>query len=275
MASDFDEQLQQARMLALVAEQEILKRFHHCAVSFKPDGSEVTDADRAAEQAMRDWLAREDGKAAIVGEEFGGSLDGITGPAWVLDPIDGTASFTLGVPLFGVLIAWAEPDAAGHLEPKVGVIHFPALGETVYAAVGSGCWFQAGLEAPRPVRVDAEPATLGNAVASACGLHGSSWQHQPGQPPYRVQAVADRARKFRFVPDCLQHALVARGRLHVAIDTIMNPWDIAALVPCVEEAGGVTASVTGRRADILRAGSLLSASTDKLHQECVGLLAVD
>lgn len=81
-----------------------------------------------------------------------------------------------------------------------------------------------------------------------------------GHPAWNVPSLQGLARKFRFCGDCGQHGLVARGRLHFAIDTVMKPWDIAALVPCVEEAGGVTSNLRGERNDILNGGSLLCAA---------------
>ena len=73
--------------------------------------------------------------------------------------------------------------------------------------------------------------------------------------------------------DCVQHALVARGRLHAAIDTLMSPWDVAALVPCVEEAGGKLTTLGGERRGLLTGGSLLSSSGSPLHEEVLEVLA--
>src|SRR6185369_14005400 len=101
----------------------------------KPDASPVTVADRAAEQLARELIEARFPQDAIIGEEFG-EVRGSATRRWIIDPIDGTRSFVRGVPLYGVLLA-VEDDG----ESVLGVIHFPALSETVYAAQGEGCWW--------------------------------------------------------------------------------------------------------------------------------------
>ena len=269
LAAEPHELLDLARRLAAVAEAEILPRFRRHAVSYKRDGTEVTDADRAAEDAMREMLARECPADAVLGEEHGGPADlAATDALWVLDPIDGTASFTLGLPSFGVLVGFACRG-----EPLVGVVRFPALGEELHAARGAGCWYVAGGEPPRRSHVTRVPA-LGEAACAAGTLDGfDAYRETSSAPGYRLSEILRRARKFRFVPDCVQHALVCRGALQVAIDPRMSPWDVAALVPCVEEAGGQVGSIDGRRESILTAGSLLSTCGGPLHAEVVAALA--
>ncbi|MEL6225213.1 MAG: inositol monophosphatase family protein, partial [Cyanobacteria bacterium J06627_8] len=185
---------------------------------------------------------------------------------WILDPIDGTAWFTLGVPMFGTLIALLE-----HGEPTIGVIHFPGLKETVYAAKGHGCWYHVPDRDPIRVTV-ASPVTLNEAIASATAVHSSDIQANPGEIPYKLTDLIQGVRKFRFCSDCQQHALVSRGKLHVAVDTLMNPWDIAALVPCVEEAGGKVTNLQGERENIVFGGSLLSTCGEPIHEEVLRLL---
>lgn len=255
---DLNPHLEFALDLAHTAESEIMPRFRSVAVTRKPDGSEVTEADREAERQMRAQIEARYPDHAILGEEFGA-----TGPEearfrWILDPLDGTAGFTLGVPLFGTLVGLLDDG-----EPVAGVIHFPAIGETVYAAQGEGCWFRAGDGAPERVRVDPVDE-LDAATASSTALHSSDVMATDNQTPYRLTALVRRAGKFRFVTDCLQHALVARGRIHAAVDTIMSPWDVAALVPCVREAGGVAVPLDASEDDVVFAGSLLTASTEAL-----------
>ena len=215
--------LQFALEVAAAAEPAILPRYRGCEVSRKADGTEVTVADREAEQIIRALITERFPDDAILGEEFGETAAD-SGRTWVIDPIDGTASFTLGVPLFGTLIGLLEDR-----EPVVGVIHFPALKETVYAARGEGCWFR--VEGSEPVQTHVDPCSeVESATVTACCPHSSDIQCEPGQTPYRLSHVINKAGKFRFGGDCMLHALVARGRAHAAIDTIMSPWDIAALV---------------------------------------------
>lgn len=253
-----------ARELASLAEPEILPRFRACSVKQKADGSEVTEADISAERVMRRAIEARYPQHAILGEE-----DGVSGPEsaecqWLLDPIDGTSWFVAGVPVFGTLIALLQEG-----KPVVGVIHFPALGETVAAARGLGCWFRsdAGTESRIQVR---KPTPLAEASVSASGVHGSDLRDD--DPNYNLTAVIRAAGRFRFLTDCYQHALVCRGVIDAGIDTIMNPWDNAAVIPCVEEAGGVVSRVTGERFESDLGGSLLSSSSEDLHGELVAAL---
>src|SRR5262245_40571869 len=249
-----------ALQLAARAEAEILPRFGRVSFSLKADGSEVTDADREAERSMREAISSRFPGDAVLGEEWGRSGPPAARRLWVLDPVDGTAWFTLGVPTFGTLVGLLEDR-----EPLLGVIHFPALGETVYAERGRGCYLRRGREAPERLRVAARVA-LRDAFVSSGGVHGSDILPQAGRAA-NLTALLRGARKQRFVGDCLQHALVCRGRLDAALDTVMSPWDVAALVPCVEEAGGVATTLEGERADIVFGGSLLTSCDAALHAE--------
>lgn len=251
--------------LARSAEAEILPRFRTVSATQKPDGTEVTEADREAERSMRERLADERPNDAILGEEFGDTGADDATYRWVLDPVDGTAGFTVGVPLFGTLVAVLKEGT-----PIVGVIHFPAIDETVYAAEGEGCWFRTDTD---EMQVHVDPvASLDEATASTTALHSSDVMAEEDQTPYRLTDLVRQAGKFRFVTDCLQHALVARGRIHAAVDTIMSPWDVAALVPCVREAGGVAQPLDDKADDVVFGGSLITASTDALAQEVRSLL---
>ncbi|MEO0407385.1 MAG: inositol monophosphatase family protein [Cyanobacteria bacterium P01_A01_bin.135] len=255
-----------ARELAAQAEAAIMPHFQEHAVSYKADGSEVTIADREGEAVMRRLIGDRYPDHAILGEEHGQSGPEGARYCWVLDPIDGTAWFTLGVPLFGTLVALLEDG-----EPIVGVIHLPGLQETVYAAKGSGCWFVRRGSDPTQVHVSAVPR-LPEAIASATGVHSSDIQCHGEELPYRLTQLIHRVRKFRFCSDCNQHALVSRGKLQVAVDTLMNPWDVAALVPCIEEAGGKVTNLAGQRKNIVFGGSLLSTCGEPLHQTVLDLL---
>lgn len=266
--TDLASELDVALSLARTAEPEILSRFRSAAVSRKPDGTEVTEADREAERRMREQLAEARPNHAVLGEEFGTSGPDDARYRWVLDPVDGTAGFTIGVPLFGTLVALLEEGT-----PVVGVVHFPALDETVYAARGQGCWFRTK-ETETQVRVDPVEA-LDEATVSTTALHSSDVVAAPDQTPYRITRLIPRAGKFRFVADCLQHALVARGRIHAAVDTLMNPWDVAALVPCVREAGGVAAPLDTSADDVVFGGSLVTAASEPLLRRVRTILRPD
>jgi histidinol-phosphatase len=259
--ADLDDLMAFAVTLADESAKVILPLWKHTVTESKPDGSDVTEADRGAEQRIREMIAAKYPEHGIIGEEFGTDGGG-RDHRWVIDPIDGTAGFALGLPLFGTLIALLEGD-----EPVVGVINLPALGEMVYAAKGLGCWYRVAGGRPERASVG-RPVSLGRAYVSTTGGHNSDIE-VPGAP-YSLITVARRARRFRFGGDCAQHALVCRGRLDAAIDTEMKPWDTAALVPCVEEAGGMTTTIEGERKGIVFGGSLVSSSGEPLHS---GLLA--
>lgn len=257
-----------ARRLASTAEATIIPHFHNHTVSFKSDGTEVTIADQQGEAVMRDLIAQTFPDHDILGEELGESraADASSRYRWVLDPIDGTAWFTLGVPLFGTLVALLEDN-----EPIVGVIHLPGLGETVYAAKDLGCWFQSRHQSPIRVEVRS-PVTVEHAIASTTGLHCTDVTQNPNETHYRMTQLMKQVQKFRFCSDCNQHALVARGKLHIAVDTAMNPWDIAALVPCIEEAGGTVTNLAGERDNIVFGGSLMSSCGEPLHSDIIKIL---
>ena len=258
-------ELDLALRLAQTAEDEILPRFRTVSVTRKPDGTEVTEADREAERVMRERLAEERPGHAVLGEEFGRGGPDDARYRWVLDPVDGTAGFTVGVPLFGTLVALLEDG-----EPVVGVIHFPAIEETVYAARGDGCWFQT---AEDEVSVSVDPVeALDAATVTTTALHSSDVAATDDQTPYRLTDLVRQAGKFRFVTDCLQHALVARGRTHAAVDTLMHPWDVAALVPCVREAGGVAQPLDPNADDVVFGDSLVTAGSESLLHKVRTLL---
>src|SRR5262245_60993969 len=161
-AETYDELLRFALGLARVAEGEILARFRTVQVERKADGTDVTEADREAERAMRRRIEAHYPQDGILGEE-----DGPQRPEaerqWILDPIDGTASFALGLPVFGTLIGVVERG-----EPVVGVVHMPAMSETLSAAAGRGCWWSVGEAPPRRVLV-APGVPLAEAYVSIAG----------------------------------------------------------------------------------------------------------
>jgi myo-inositol-1(or 4)-monophosphatase len=197
-------------------------------VERKTDGSPVTAADRAAEAHLRRLLEARFPDHDIVGEEMGASSRDST-HRWYIDPIDGTQSFVLGVPLYGVLLGL---QVAG--EMAVGVAVFPALGEVLAAASGHGCWWNG-----RPARVS-DVARL--AEASLSYTDCADLQRHRAGAWQRLQAAT---RTQRGWGDCYGHCLVATGRIDVMLDPIMSPWDCAALVPILREAGGTFTDWTG------------------------------
>ena len=215
---------------------------------------------------MREMIGRRFPDHAVLGEEFGPSGPSESSWQWVLDPVDGTASFTLGMPLCGTLVGLPPRG-----EPVGGVIHLPAVRETLFASRGAGCWFRSAHDEPVRARAAAVRSVADAVVLAPSGL-GSISPEQRDREFRQLLLVMRRARKFRFGGDCLQHVLVCRGVAHAAIDPLMHPRDIAALVPCVLEAGGVVATREGRREDVVFGGSLVSCCTEDLLREVLDLV---
>ncbi|MVA19401.1 inositol phosphatase [Agrobacterium vitis] len=234
----------------------------------KADGTIVTDADTAAETYIRDFFSKNAPRIPVWGEEFGREAQGAD-YEWIIDPIDGTTWYEMGSPVFGTLIGLLREG-----EPVVGVIALPATNEIVFAAQGGGCFYSnPRFSDPRRVRVSSDPGSLSNARVSSAGLHRTDIWLEKGPKPYALSRLPTSAKLFRLAGDCLQHALVARGNLHAAIDTAMHPWDTAAIVPCIQEAGGYLCGIEGQTTDIVGCGSLLSACSPQLLDELVNILA--
>ncbi len=206
------------------------------SVERKADDSPVTEADRQAEQLMRDRIAKFFGADAIVGEEFGQQA-GSSGYRWILDPIDGTKSFISGVPLYGTLIG-LEHDGRS----VMGVIYIPALDELLYAADGRGAWYCHAGAPPEAARVST-CSSLADGLFVTSQL--DSFDKRDAVPVFRE--LQRRAYITRTWGDCYGYLLVATGRAEVMVDAEMSVWDAAALQPIMEEAGGTFTDWKGTR----------------------------
>jgi len=222
-------------------------------VESKADGTPVTAADREAEATMRRIIARAFPDHGILGEEEGETA-GSAPSRWIIDPLDGTRSFVRGVPLFGTLVGL---EARG--EPVVGVIHLPALDETIAAAHGEGCTWNG-----RPCRVSAV-----DRLADALLVVTDERSARARSGAY--DRLAARTELQRTWADCYGYALVATGRAEVALDPVMNVWDCAALLPVVEEAGGRFTDWQGRRT--IHGGEAV-ATNGVLHDAVLDVLRV-
>jgi histidinol phosphatase-like enzyme (inositol monophosphatase family) len=218
-----DELLTMALSLAQEAGAITLQHFGGVLSSeTKDDGTPVTEADRAAETLLRTRIEDRFPDHGILGEEFGETNSG-SSVRWILDPIDGTRSFKRGVPLYGVLIG-IEMDG----DPVVGVAHFPALNETVGAAVGHGCHWNG-----RRTRVS-KVASLSEAAA----LTTDPVELLEGPPARGWERLVRETSLARTWGDCYGHILVATGRAEIMVDPVLSPWDAAPFVPILQEAGG-------------------------------------
>ena len=201
-------------------------------VERKVDNSPVTIADRQAEQKLRDLIGRYWPEHGIIGEEFGQSV-GESKYSWILDPIDGTKAFICGVPFYSTLLALTDGD-----EVLMGIIHLPALNETVYAVRGQGC-YRDGRRA-RVSKVD----KLENAVL----LASSTSIRSPSTARRKSGSVwSDATYIQRTWGDAYGYSLVATGRAEIMTDPVMCLWDIAPLQVILEEAGGTLTDWQGNR----------------------------
>lgn len=221
-------------------------------VEHKEDRSTVTEVDRGGERLIREMIADRYPDHGVIGEEYGEDHPDAE-LVWVIDPIDGTDSFITGVPLWGTLIALMHNG-----EPLLGCIHQPVLGQLL---IGDG-----------------ETATLNGAMVmvrdtdrleSATLLYSNPVTADVYQNGPAFNALVRRCHMARTWGDCYGYLLVAGGWADIMCDPIMNPWDIAALVPIVRGAGGVITDWTG--ADPVRASSTV-ATTPGLHSKVLAAL---
>ena len=230
-AAALDERVAPAAELARLTGDIALRHYRsNLSVETKADGSPVTVADRAAEQAAREWVRRRFPDDGVLGEELGEERPGAR-RRWIIDPIDGTKSFVRGTPLWGSLVALCEGE---HV--LAGAAYFPAVGELLAAAPGTGCWWNGSR------CVVSEQSSLERATVLTTD---ERFREAPARREgwERVAAAAGVSRTWG---DCFGYLLVATGRADVMCDPIMNVWDAAALQPIVREAGGVFTDWDGR-----------------------------
>ncbi|WP_375228463.1 histidinol-phosphatase [Roseobacter sp. S98] len=217
----------------------------------------VTEADRAAELAMRDVLARHRPDDGILGEEFG-ALSGKTGLTWVLDPIDGTRGFISGTPTWGVLIAVA--DSAG---PFFGMIDQPYIGER-FCGSDAGAFCDGPL-GRRDLRTRKDNSLAQATVFTTFPEVGSE------EEGAGFHAVASGAKLTRYGMDCYAYALVAAGHADLVIEAGLQPYDIQAPIAVVEAAGGIVTDWQGGPAHM--GGRAVAAANPDLHAEALEILA--
>jgi inositol-phosphate phosphatase / L-galactose 1-phosphate phosphatase / histidinol-phosphatase len=226
------------------------------AVDDKPDLSPVTAADRAAERAMRDLIAKRFPAHGIIGEEFGPEREEAEF-VWVLDPIDGTKSFISGVPLFGTLIALAR-----HGHPILGIIDQPISRERWIGAAG------------RPTTLNGTPIRCrpcaGLAAATVFATSPDMFKDDDALAFARIAAAA---KLVRFGADCYAYGLLAHGFIDLVIEASLKPYDFSAMLPIVEGAGGIATDWRGAPLSLASDGRVLVAGDRRAHQQALALLA--
>lgn len=248
-----------AEALADAARHETLARFRTIdlhtdskTAGFDP----VTEADRAAEAAMRAILRKERPQDSILGEEYG-VHEGTSGLTWVLDPIDGTRGFISGTPTWGVLISVADADG-----PKLGIIDQPYIGERFMGGPD-----RAHVEGPlgqtplitRPWRSLSEATLLTTFPEVGTPEEGRAFH-----------AVAQRSRLTRYGMDCYGYALLAAGQVDLVIEAGLQAYDIQAPIAVIEAAGGIVTNWEGGPAH--DGGRALAAANPQIHAEALTIL---
>ncbi len=198
------------------------------AAERKADNTPVTIADRQAEQKLRDLITHYWPDHSFLGEEFGQQA-GNSGYRWLIDPIDGTKSFVSGVPFYANLLALTKDD-----EPLLGVAHFPALNETVYALRGEGCYWNGRRAHVSQVEKLADAVLLFSDM-DTFGEKTAVWQNL-------IAATYVQ----RTWGDAYGYSLVATGRAEIMMDPIMALWDCGPFQVILEEAGGTFTDWHGR-----------------------------
>jgi histidinol-phosphatase len=216
------------------AREEILPRYRRVAIDRKRDGSPVTEADLAAERAIRQVIQEAFPGDAILGEEFGetaGTKAGQGTPRrrWVVDPIDGTIAFSRGIPLFTTLVALLVDD-----EPVLGVIDLPAVDDRIGGVRGGGVW--RGEERLHASTAGTSPADV---FQDALVCHGDLFCFERAGLRSLYDAMSRAIPKLRGYTDAFGHLLVLSGAADAMVDCDLNPWDAAATRVLAAEAGGV------------------------------------
>ena len=252
----YREDLALALELADIADSISLDRFRaqDLFVETKPDASPVTDADRSVEQALKARLAEKRPADALIGEEFGNTDGATDGPkrTWIIDPIDGTANFMRGVPVWASLIALAVDGKV-----VLSVVSAPALGRRWWAAPEIGAWTKEIDGSERILKVSA----IGDLAHSSLSYNNLQLWDQSGQLPVLLE-LSRKIWRTRAYGDFYSYMLLAEGSVDIVTEHDLKIYDIAALVPIVELAGGEFSALNG---PLTEESSNVLATNGKLH----------
>lgn len=258
-SAELDQLTRFALALAEAAAKEILPHFRENAPVDIKEGAlwdPVTEGDRAGERVMRQLIGKHYPNHGIIGEEYGTST-GTSGLTWILDPVDGTRAFVIGLPTWATLIGLYADG-----KPLLGVMCQPFVGDTFFGH-HEGAWLDhRGNLAPIRVRA-------GRNMAGA--LVGTTAPHlYTGTSQAPFQRLARTARTVRFGLDCYSFGLLAAGHLDIAMDPRLQIYDIAALIPIMRGAGAIVGSWTDN--DPAQGGNVLAAASQALYDEARNLM---
>jgi len=257
--AEFEDDLALALRLADAADEVSMEHFDdpRLGVLLKADSTHVTDADLATERAIRDILTAQRPRDGVFGEEYGTS--GSASRQWIIDPIDGTANYMKGIPMWATLIALAVDGV-----PQVGVVSQPALGRRWWGATGQGAWTNGPDGDPRHLHVS-KVDTLEDSSVSFQSIE--QWDEAG-----HLDALLRLSRavwRDRGYGDAWPYMLLAEGRLEMVAEFDVKEYDIAAHVPIVREAGGRFTDFDGRDAVDTRSSL---ATNGLLHDAYLRLL---
>ncbi len=260
LASAYEGRLGAAVEIAIAAGQVTLEYFQktNYQVQRKRDRSPVTNADVEAEKLIRSRLAQMYPHDAILGEELGEQA-GSSEYQWIVDPIDGTKSFISGVPVYSTLVGVTHKGQC-----VIGAIAIPALNEIVFAGKGQGAWYSKAGSSPERAQVSSRDQ-LEDSLFVLSQVDG--FASRGAMENYL--AIEKRSFITRTWGDGYGYLLVATGRAEMMIDPIVNPWDVAAILPVIVEAGGRCTDWSG--VESYRSGDLV-ATNGLLHDQVLDLL---
>ncbi len=243
-----------------LAQIETMSRFRQAIdISNKLDSGfdPVTEADKAAELAIRDHILRHYADHGVLGEEFG-SINPDAEYQWIVDPIDGTRSFISGMPTWGTLIGLYK---AG--KPYAGVMHQPFTGER-YICDGEASHLVHNDKTTKLKTSGTEKLSESILMTTTPAIFNPSERE-------KYEHVEACCKMPRYGTDCYAYCLLASGHVDLVIETSLNVYDIAALIPIVKQAGGVFTNWQGGSA--AQGGQVLVSANPTLHAEALFLLA--
>lgn len=237
-------------------------------VDTKSDGSPVTQADRAVEAALRDRIRMRYPKDAILGEEHGDEA-GSSNWRWIIDPIDGTASFIRGLPLWGTLVGLEQRHRGGAPQVVAGIADYPALDERIEASSLEAAWWIRAGERQRCHVAPARP--LQEAIVCTTGTE----YFRRADRMRMWSRLGQASGSLRGWSDCTALLLLCTGRIDAAVEPVMHPWDIGPFGAILPASGAAWASLDGTQTHL--DGSLAAASNPELLTQILELkhVAID
>lgn len=215
----------------------------------------VTAADKMAEKVMREWIVSNYPCHSIMGEEYGTTGDGAI--QWVLDPIDGTRPYLCGLPVWGTLIGLRDQQKA-----VMGMMSQPYTGERFWAD-GQSSWTS-------NFHGQSRLQTRKNTSLAQAILHTTSPEPIPSYPNIHFNHLSDQVLMTRYGGECYAMAMLAAGRIDICVEFSLQPYDIVALIPIIEQAGGKVTTLSGEPAE--NGGAVVATGCPVLHQQVLNIL---